>query len=195
MDTHDIRTLYAYNRWANRRMFSVLEKLSDEQCNATLQSSFPSIQESVFHILGAEWVWLKRWKGTSPRASQPITGLSAATWKGLKAGGVAPPQELSTVPALKAFCDSLEQERKEFLRALTEEALQAPLSFSDMSGTSYSEPLVYLLQHVVNHGTYHRGQVTTLLRQIGAETVALDMIYFFRDEEGKAAIAGADGQS
>jgi uncharacterized damage-inducible protein DinB len=53
-----------------------------------------------------------------------------------------------------------------------------------MSGNPHSAPLVQLLQHVVNHGTYHRGQVTTMLRQVGAETVALDMLYFFREQDG-----------
>ena len=60
--------------------------------------------------------------------------------------------------------------------------LQAPLQFSDMAGNPYSEPLVQLLQHLVNHGSYHRGQVITMLRQAGGETVALDMLFFFREQ-------------
>ena len=72
---------------------------------------------------------------------------------------------------------------------LTEAGLQAPVDFNDMSGKPYSEPLVQLMQHVVNHGTYHRGQVTTLLRQANAETVSLDMLYFFREQQDKAGAA------
>jgi uncharacterized damage-inducible protein DinB len=64
--------------------------------------------------------------------------------------------------------------------------MQAPLQFNDMAGNAYSEPLVQLLQHLVNHGTYHRGQVTTLLRQAGAETLSLDMLFFFRERQAKA---------
>jgi len=64
------------------------------------------------------------------------------------------------------------------------------LQFSDMAGTPYSEPLVHLMQHLVNHGTYHRGQVITMQRQIGVETVALDMLYFFREGGEKAAAQG-----
>lgn len=187
MDLNDIHTLCAYNRWANLRMFSVLEKLSDEQFNASIQSSFPSIRESVFHILAAEWIWLKRWKGTSPRAEQPVRGVSSEAWKTLRAASVAPPQQLSTVSELRAFCDSLEQERTQFLAGLTEEVLHAPLNHTDMSGRPHAQPLAELMQHVVNHGTYHRGQVTTLLRQCGAETVPLDMVYFFREQREKAA--------
>ena len=59
-------------------------------------------------------------------------------------------------------------------------------SFSDMGGAPYAEPLVQLMQHLVNHGTYHRGQVITMQRQIGVQTVALDMLYFFREEAAGA---------
>jgi uncharacterized damage-inducible protein DinB len=39
-----------------------------------------------------------------------------------------------------------------------------------------------MLQHVVNHGSYHRGQVTTLLRQLGAPAPkSVDLIAFYRE--------------
>src|ERR1700742_1425268 len=110
MKLSDIRTLYAYNRWASRRMFAVLEKLTDEQFTAARASSFPSIRESVFHIVAAEWVWLKRWKGTPPRATGQVSSLQKETWRGLRAGGQAPPQELETVAALQAFAEELDRE-------------------------------------------------------------------------------------
>ncbi len=186
MDTTDIRTLYAYNRWANQRMFSVLEKLSDEQFNAAVQSSFPSIRESVFHILAAEWIWLKRWQGTSPRAGVANPNASMAVWNTLTPSGPSA-EELSTLSGLRKFADVLERERSEFIQTLTEDKLHNRLSFTDMASTSYSEPLAELMQHVVNHGTYHRGQVTTLQRQVGGETVPLDMVYFFRERQEKSA--------
>ena len=189
MNLSDIDTLYAYNRWANLRMFGLLEKLSDEQFQASMTSSFPSIRESVFHILAAEWIWLKRWKGESPRASQPVNAVSLEVWKEVRAAGVAPPQQLQTVADLRALCDALEQERRQYLRTLSEADLQAPLSYRDMSGNPNTQSLQHLMQHVVNHGTYHRGQVTTLLRQIGGETTSLDLIFFFR-EQGQQAKAG-----
>ena len=184
MDVADVQTLYAYNRWANQRLFSVLEKLSDRQLATEVQSSFPSIRETVFHILFAEWLWLKRWQGASPRAAGPDPNVTSATWKALSPGGIPTPRELTTLAELKSFGDSIERERQEFLSTLSEASLHTPLYFKDMSGNPHSAPLVQLLQHVVNHGTYHRGQVTTMLRQVGAETVALDMLYFFREQDG-----------
>jgi uncharacterized damage-inducible protein DinB len=188
MNTADVRTLYAYNRWANRRMFSVLEKLRDEQFTATMQSSFPSIQESVLHILAAEWLWLKRWKGSSPRATAGDTSQASAMGSAMSNGGVAV-DTLATLSGLRSFAASIEQERQEFLLSLSDEALLARLKYTDMGGKEFSMPLAYLLQHLVNHGTYHRGQVTTLLRQAGAETVAFDLLFFIREQEAEAATA------
>jgi len=190
MNVSDIRSLYAYNAWANRRMFSVLERLGEGQFSAALPSSFPSIRESVFHIFFAEWLWLRRWKGVSPRASVPDPDASLKTWTSLRPGGIPAAQELSSIAALRTFAEAIEQERQQFLQGLSEEVLHAELKFSDMAGNPYSVPLVQSMQHVVNHGTYHRGQVTTLLRQSGAETIALDMIFFFYEEQEKPAVAG-----
>ena len=187
MTLADIQTLYAYNRWANHRLFSALEKLGDQQLAAQVQSSFPSIGETVFHILFAEWLWLKRWQGTSPRATGRDPDVTSATWNSLSPGGTPTAAELKTVAQLKSFDDSIERERQQFLSTLSDATLHAPLSFNDMAGNPYSEPLGQLLQHVVNHGTYHRGQVTTMLRQAGAETVALDMLFFFREQNAAGA--------
>ncbi len=176
MNIADIHDLYAYNLWANRRMFSVLDKLGDEQFASVIQSSFPSIQESVAHIFGAEWIWLMRWNGTSPRADGPFD-----TKKLMQKHGVDV-EKLRTVAGLRSFADSVEQQRQEFLRSLTGDTLHAPLRYNGSDGKEFSMPLAQLLQHVVNHGTYHRGQVTTLLRQVGAETVSLDMVFFYREQ-------------
>jgi uncharacterized damage-inducible protein DinB len=187
MNISDIETLYAYNRWSNERMFGALARPSEQQFTEPVQSSFPSLRDTVFHIVAAEWLWLKRWQGTSPRSTLPDPDLSPATWSTLSPGGMPSIKELATTPALKSFADSIDQERRDFLRGLSEDVLQAPLQFNDMAGTPCAEPLVQLMQHLVNHGTYHRGQVTTMLRQLGAKAVVLDMLYFFRESGEKAA--------
>jgi len=181
VNVEDIQTLYAYNRWASERLFAALEKVNEHQFTAHVQSSFPSIRETLFHILFAEWLWLKRWQGNSPRSTLANPDVSPATWNTLSPGGIPTVEELSTVAELESFADSIEQERQEFLAGLNERVLRAPLQFTDMAGTPYTAPLVQLMQHVVNHGTYHRGQVTTMLRQLGAEAASLDMLYFFRE--------------
>lgn len=179
MNLDDIRNLYAYNLWANRRMFSAVEKLSNEKVVAPMQSSFPSIHASVLHIVGAEWIWMKRWTGIFPRATG---SYGASTIPNLLGEYGVPGETVSTLSGLRSFSEQIHQERQEFIGTLNEERLHAPVAFNDMSGNPYSDPLVKLMQHVVNHGTYHRGQVTTLVRQAGGEPVSLDMLYFFREQ-------------
>jgi uncharacterized damage-inducible protein DinB len=106
----------------------------------------------------------------------------------LSNGGVAV-ETLATLSGLRTFADAIEQERQEFLSGLKDDALTARLKYTDMGGKEFSMPLAYLLQHLVNHGTYHRGQVTTLLRQAGAETVGFDLLFFIREREAEAATA------
>lgn len=188
MKLDDIQKLYAYNLWSNQRMFSVLEKLSEQQLTTPVQSSFPSIHETALHIFAAEWIWLKRWQGQSPRATVLDSGTRLMMNSALRNGGVEP-DTLSTLPGLRVWADSLEQERQQLLRDLNEDTLHAPLKYCDMGGREYSMPLVELMQHLINHGTYHRGQITTLLRQIGAATVGLDLVFFFREQHEKTAQA------
>ncbi len=104
MNVTDIQTLYAYNRWANERLFSALEKLNERQFTAAIQSSFPSIRETVFHILFAEWLWLKRWQGTSPRSTLADPDASPATWSTLTPGGTPTMKELETLPGFEVVC-------------------------------------------------------------------------------------------
>jgi uncharacterized damage-inducible protein DinB len=135
MNVDDIQTLYAYNRWTNQRLFTALEKLNDQQLATEVHSSFTSILETVFHILLAEWLWLKRWQGASPRATVPDPNVTSATWKALSPGGIPTPRELTTLAELKSFGDSIERERQEFLSRLSDSTLHAPLNFKDMAGT------------------------------------------------------------
>src|SRR5271169_2645245 len=111
MNKTDVETFYAYNSWANERMFGALAKLSEQQFTEPVQSSFPSIRETVFHILFAEWLWLKRWQGTSPRSTLADPDASPATWSTLSPGGIPTVKELETLGALSSFADSIERER------------------------------------------------------------------------------------
>lgn len=190
MDLHDVRNLYAYNRWAAERLYAKLETLSPEQFTATIASSFPSIRETLFHILAAEWIWMKRWTGESPRATAPNPNVSLKSWDGLRSGPVPTVEELSTLAQLHGFGEDVDRKRETFLATVSEDALQAPLPFSDMAGAPHAEPLVQMLQHVVNHGSYHRGQIVTMLRQLGASTPSLDMLYFYRERNQQTKAAG-----
>ena len=162
MNRQDILTLLEYTAWANGRVLDAAAALSPEAFLRDMRNSFPSVRDTLAHILGAEWVWLRRWQGESP-----------TTFAG--AG------ELTTLASLKDRFAVVERERRAFVDALPEARLAQPFSYRDLAGNSHSLLLVQSLQHVVNHGTYHRGQVTTLLRQLGAKPVSTDLSRFYLD--------------
>ncbi len=164
MNRQDIELLYRYDRWANDLVFRCASKLTAEQFTRDLQSSHRSVRDTLAHILAAEWIWLKRWLGTSPRS-------------------LFDPAQFPDVASLSAKLRETEQDQIKFIETLTDESIAAAISYTNTKGEQWEYPLGHMMQHLVNHSSYHRGQVTTMLRQLGAEAVSVDLLYFF-DEKG-----------
>ena len=95
-----IRGLYDYHRWANRRLFDVTAGLGEEAAGRALgtQWSVPTLRRMLAHLYGADWIWLARWKGTSPTA--------------------LPGAEIATLAELRGLWDVTEQAQREFVDAL-----------------------------------------------------------------------------
>ena len=161
MTFDDLHSLYAYNQWANARFFEAIEGLDETRRTAPLESSFPSVLATLGHIVGAEWIWLSRWQGTSP--------IGFPDWL-----------QSPTLEDLRARLSQVETDRAAYLAALTDDTLQHPLDYRLLNGTASSTRLLDLLLHVVNHSTYHRGQLTTLLRQVGGTPPATDYVVYTR---------------
>ena len=161
MDFDQLKTLVDYHYWGRDRVLDCAEKLSPEQLTRDLGNSFPSVRDTLVHLYGADWIWRERWDGNSPNA--------------LPGTEIFP----DVASIRKAW---LEEERR--VRGVVERLGPAgvlePITYS-RNGVSQSQPFWQTLQHVVNHGTYHRGQVVTMLRQLGASVVALDLIVFYRE--------------
>ena len=162
MTTGEAREMFAFNDWANGRMFAALGAIPEPEARAAAVSSYPSALATLSHIVAAEWIWLKRWKGESPAA---IPAWSAKP-------------ELSD---LRARLDEIEGERREFLSALTEADLERECSYRQIDTQAFSYPLRTLLRHLVNHSTYHRGQLATQLRQLGHAPPGTDVTLFLRE--------------
>lgn len=158
----EILSLFDYNEWASARFVEVIATLDDDQLSAHLESSFPSILGTFAHIVAAEWVWLRRWKGENPTAF---------------------PEWLTSprLGELRAKLAEVESERRAFLESLDDGDLEKPVNYKTLSGAAYSNRLADLCRHVVHHSSYHRGQLTTLLRQVGATPVSTDFIVFLRE--------------
>jgi len=161
--------LYEYNAWANRRQLEAAGKVTPEEFLRPMGSSFGSLRDTLAHIYGAEWVWLERFQGRSPGSLPDVT-------------------QFQNVASLREKWSELEPRLLGFVGSLTQEDLNRVLEYKTLKFGDYSNPLWQSMQHVVNHGTYHRGQVTTLLRQLGAQPVLTDLMHFYREH---ATAAGA----
>lgn len=158
----EINDLFAYDRWATRRVLDAVAAAGAEAYGRELVSSFPSIRDTLVHMLAAHWVWLQRWKGVSP-TGQP------EGWAGMD------------LDALAVAWSAVEAEQAGLLAGLSEGDLDRVLDYRDTRGREFSQPLWQLLRHVINHATYHRGQVVSLLRQVGAAPPSTDMVAFHRE--------------
>jgi uncharacterized damage-inducible protein DinB len=169
MTPEQMRTIYDYNAWANRRSLEAASRLSVENFVQKMGSSFGSVRDTLAHIYGGEWIWLERFLGRS-HPSLPD------------------PAQFRDLASLQKRWSELETELLGFVRGLKQADLEREMEYKNLKLEVFKNPLWQSLQHLANHGTYHRGQVTTLLRQLGAEPLATDLIQFYRE---RAAAAGA----
>ena len=168
MDVTDIQELYRYNHWANGRVLEAVSGLTPREFTRDLGSSYPSIRDTLGHIVWAEWIWLQRWKGTSPQH------LFDAT-------------EFPDVNTLKARRLELTAEQRAFVGAVTAARLREAVAYVNLQGQNWRYPLWRQMYHVVNHSTYHRGRLTTLLRQLRTAAVPTDFLVFHDELESPPA--------
>ena len=164
MNLKDIYNLYDFNYWAKSRILGVVEPLSDKEYFKDLGSSHGGIHGTLVHSMGAEEIWLKRWKGDSP-------------------GSLYKAEDFATLDDVVNRWDMVEHEMMGFCHMLkTDDDLTKLITYKDIKGNQYTQQLYLMMQHLVNHSTYHRGQVITMLRQLGAKPVGTDMIAFYREQ-------------
>ena len=165
MTYDDVSVLLDYHYWARDRLLDGLEPLSAEQFTRELNNSFKSIRNTIVHVFAAELIWYSRWRGNSPK-------------------GLIPGETFGDVATLRSSWRELEQDIRTFVRELGPDGMDRRIEYKHMSGQPDSSVFWQMLQHVVNHGSYHRGQVTTLLRQIGMmPPKSMDLIAFYREKE------------
>lgn len=172
MDKDDIRLLYEYDRWANDRVLRAAAGLSEEQFTRDLGGSFRSVRDALVHIVGGEWGWLTYWKEPSPSAA-----FVAELWD--RHNVLFRPEAFPNVAGVRSRLAEIEKEQAEFVNGVTDESLQRMLP---LRGTQLS--LGHLMQHLVNHSTYHRGQVALMMRQLGGKPLATDFHVFLVDGRG-----------
>jgi uncharacterized damage-inducible protein DinB len=168
MTPEDVRLLFDYNAWANQRSLDAAARLSDEQFIKPLGSSFSSVRDTLVHICGGEWVWFERFHGRAPTAIPALANVQ-------------------TLSALRDHWAPQAEQLLAFVQGIKQSDLDRVMEYKTINFGVYKNPLWQSLQHLANHGTYHRGQVTTMLRQLGAKPVLTDLMHFYRERSSAAS--------
>ncbi len=152
-----LETLFDYNYWARDRQLEACAALTSEQFLRPIGGSFRSIRDTLAHLVAVEWIWLERWRGRSR------TDLIA-------------PADLPTTAAVTERWTGVEHEMRDYLAGLDESALSSTQTYLSTRGERWTYPLWQMITHLLDHQTYHRGQVTMLLRMLGAVPPRIDFL-------------------
>jgi uncharacterized damage-inducible protein DinB len=173
------RGLARYNTWMNAKLYALAAELSEEERTRDLGAFFGSLQGTLGHILWADRIWL--WRFTKDQA----IGLSRD-----RDGNPIPIGMHDQV--LYPEFEDLRRERattdrhiEAWIAGLTPETLAGPIAYGSMNGGAREHPLWQAVTHFFNHETHHRGQATTLFRQLGRDPGVTDFMVFLREEHDR----------
>jgi uncharacterized damage-inducible protein DinB len=154
-----IRSLYRYNAWANERILDTSARLTRTQLLEGGGASFDSIRDTLVHTMSAQWVYLERWQGRSPRAY-----FDAADFPDLA--------------AIRARWEEVERDTRAFVAGLGDADLARVVEYTNMQGERWAYPLWQQMIHQVNHATQHRSEAAVMLTKLGCSPGWLDLLYF-----------------
>jgi uncharacterized damage-inducible protein DinB len=161
MDLHQhLRLMADYHHWALSRLYECIDPLSDADYRRATGQYFKSVHGTLNHLLVVEHLWQARMADTA----FTVSGLDA---------------ELETDRAgLRLRLLDFARGWRGFVDALSAEQVAGDLAYRSLKGDAYVMPYASLILHVFNHATHHRGQISTVLTQLGVETPVMDLPYF-----------------
>lgn len=152
----------AFNVWANQTITDAILEMDEHTHQQIVKSSFPNLYATVLHMWDAESIWWQRMEGHGQL--------------------LIPSKEFN--PTMKEAVNGLLNQSREWsswMNRVTEEQLQLEFSYKNMKGEAFTSGVWQVVHHLFNHGTYHRGQLVTMMRELGAaEIPSTDFIHWYR---------------
>ncbi|MGN6549034.1 MAG: DinB family protein [Pararhizobium sp.] len=162
------RALAGYNIWANQRLYDAAAALSDEEYRRDVGAFFTSRMGTLNHVLVADRVWMKRFTGEGDHPAR----LDAVLHEDLA--------------ALRAAREAEDERIASYIENLGDAAFEGRFTYTTVTDLrTISQRLAPALDHFFNHQTHHRGQAHGILSMLGKEPPVLDLIFFFRQPEGR----------
>ena len=148
-----LQQLSAYHMWANNLLIDVIKNLAPELHRKEVPSSFNSLQKTVLHMWSAESIWWQRMK-LQERIIAPADNFNG-----------------NMQDILEGFKTQNSQWNEWIIKAQTHH-LEHVFQYQNLKGEHFKQPIYQMLLHLFNHGTYHRGQIVNMLRQLGIEKIS-----------------------
>lgn len=159
-----IKNLFRYNSWANGRILETLESVPEESYFRDLKSSHGGLHGTMNHMIFAQEVWLLRWTGQSIDPAYATVKRS------------------NTFGALRREWDRIEAETASYLAStLSDGLLLETFDIRNSRGDTFIHSYGDSMVHLLNHSTYHRGQLAGMMRQLGISPPGTDFILFTRE--------------
>jgi len=155
-----LRSCLAYSAWASARLITAASQLTAEELTRDFGTADRNVIGTLAHIFGADRIWLGRVHGEGP--------------------GQMPGAEYHDLARLRSEWPALHQGWADWAAQLTDDQCMHELTYQDLTGRTWTNPLFGIVLHVVNHGTHHRGQVAGFLRSMGHVPPKLDLIAYYR---------------
>lgn len=159
-----IQHLYAYNEWANEKLLDCAAEAGDSKLTANKGTSFGSVLQTLDHVCDAQLIWLARWT-VGQNTTREMESVA------------------SNIANLKAAFETSHAALREYIGGLTDPAVDSVLVYEDSRGNPGERVLWQFLVHMVNHGTYHRGEVAAALSELGHSPGDLDFTFYERQRE------------
>ena len=159
MNKQDILTLYNYNQWANAKILDAASEVTQEQYLAPASFPHGGLRGTLVHALFAEWIWRRRWEGTSP-----TNHLN--------------PEDFPTMESLRARWLEEERQLMDFVNGLTDHKLNNTFKYRNTSGQPFTKILWQVMAHLVDHGTQHRAEAAAILTDLGHSPGDVGLIGF-----------------
>jgi uncharacterized damage-inducible protein DinB len=164
--THSAIDMYDYHAWANKQILERLKELSNDVYHQEVQSVFPSISKVVSHMFIVDQLWYHIISGTSFSEALEIKKVET---------------DSKSIEEIDKMFDELTEQYKQFLHEQEDldKKLMLDTPWAGRRETSLSE----MVNHIVTHGAYHRGNITAMLRQMGYPSVTTDLtVYWYADQ-------------
>lgn len=153
----DLASLYAYSRWADERVLDSLRALPRADYERELGGGWPSLRATWVHLAGATEAWVVRFDG------RDATRLPTV-------------EELPDLEDAARVLVTAHDQLAPFVSVLPAGRLEEPFTWKNLKGVAKTAPFWTVLRHVVNHGSYHRGQISSMVRRVGGKPAATDMV-------------------